>query len=272
MKKQLTANESFKINIYKSILLGILFLSFICTEVQAQQDKIAREFVASIFQEDYTNAWRLLSKETQKDYTSESFKVAVKSIRDLVPQLGEEIESFMTGTRAYANGSSRVIYTYKFKSDVSKGVPGVLIDVHFKDAQSESIMGIESKFSTAPKQNQISTSTGVEESLEKEQEWIIGSRKIQINEVTLIQFSGDIVMLAIKVIDDIPDNITQQQAKEIALPIVKYAIEKGFLQKADKAASKSKRKLSENIGVAFIRPGTRGGYRVQINPGEYKNK
>ncbi|UFH53926.1 hypothetical protein [Spirosoma sp. KNUC1025] len=261
-----------KMGIYTVICLLLSFLS--TTDVLAQplsdpQDHAARSFITALLDKDYTHALSLLEPEGQKAMTVEEIQKVGKALEELVAQYGKEMLLFMKGFRTYQNGKTLSMYTYKFKSDVTKGIAAVLIDVAFKNAQSVAIMGFLPKYAASPNSTQISTSPGQEVSLEKEQEWLVGNKTIQVNEIALV-LDDRLALFAIKVMDDSASTITEQQAKAKAIPIVKYAIAHGYLQKAEVGASQSKRQLLEAIGVAFIKPGTRGGYRVQILPGEYK--
>lgn len=239
----------------------------------AQQDQAARTFMTALLEEEYSQAWNLLDPEIQKKVTVETLKTAAKPFDELALRFGKELIPFMWGYETSQNGQSVLIYTYKFRSDVSKGIASALINVVFRDAQAMAILGFLPKVSVSSpaNPNQVSTSSGEEVSLEKEQQWLIEGKTVNVNELALV-LENTAALFAIKVWDEEAKGITQQRAREKAIPIVKYALANGYLPKAERGASQAKRKLLEGIGVAFIQPGTQGGFRVIIPPADYKNE
>lgn len=228
--------------------------------------------MTALLEKEYSQAWNLLDPEIQKKVTVETLKTAAKPVDELALRFGKELIPFMWGYRTAQNGQSFLIYTYKFKSDVSKEIASALIDVVFRDAQAMAILGFLPKFSASPpaNPNQVSTSSGEEVSLEKEQKWSIEGKTVNVNELALV-LDNTTALFAIKVWDEEATEITQQRAREKAIPIVKYALANGYLPKEEWGANQAKRKLLEGIGVAFIQPGTHGGFRVIIPPADYKN-
>ena len=238
----------------------------------AQQDQAARTFMTALLEKEYSQAWNLLDPEVQKKVTVETLKTAAKSVDELALQFGKELIPFIWGYGTAQNGQSVLIYTYKFKGDVTKGMmPSAVLDIAFKDTQTTLIGGFAPKFYTRsePTSTRVSTSSGEEVSLENEQKWLIEGKTVNVNELALV-LDNTTALFAIKVWDEEAKGITQQRAREKAIPIVKYALANGYLPKAERGASQAKRKLSEGIGVAFIQPGTRGGFRVIIPPADYK--
>ncbi|MVM28460.1 hypothetical protein GO755_00345 [Spirosoma sp. HMF4905] len=265
------------VTIYRWILL--LFFLNVTANAQPKadpQDQVARTFIAAVFNGDYKQAWDLFDPEAQKATPLEQFSQVAKKIDSVAKGLGfgQEIMEFMRGFRTYQTGQTIWVYTYKFKADVSKGMmPSAMIDIAFKDKQTTLVYGIIPKFpalsQSRPTSNYISTYSGKEITLENEQKWQIEGKAVNVNELALVLDNTN-ALFAIKVWDEEAKGITQQRAKEKAIPIVKYAIANGYLPKAEQGASQAKRKLSEGIGVAFIQPGTQGGYRIIIAPAEYK--
>lgn len=256
-----------------SIALWLSLVLFLNTGVQAQanlQDQAARAFMTALFDEDFSRAWGLLEPEVQKTTTLEAVKAAAKPTNELAAQYGKALEEFMRGPRTYQNGQTVFVYSYKFKSDVAKGMPSALIDITFKNAQSTAIYGFMPRFSTRsqPGSARVSTSSGQEVSLGNEQEWTVDGKKVIVNELALV-LDDNQALFIIKVMDEEARTLDQQTARSKAIPIVKYAVANGYRQKAESGASQAKRKLLENIGVAFIQPGTRAGFRVQITPDDY---
>lgn len=273
MKKRLTTKWLIKSGTINCWILLCLFLTLSAQgQPFQQQDQVARAFMTALFEKEYSQAWNLLDPEVQKKITVETLKTAAKPVDELALQFGKELIPFMCGYRTYQNGQSLLVYTYKFKSDVSKEIASALIDVIFRDAQATTIAVFLTKFSasSSPNPNQISTSSGQEVSLGKEQKWLIEGKTVNVNELALV-LDNATALFAIKVWDEEAKGITQQRAKEKAIPIVKYALANGCLPKAELGASQAKRKLLEGIGVAFIQPGTHGGYRIIIAPADYKN-
>ncbi|AUD00789.1 hypothetical protein [Spirosoma pollinicola] len=278
MKKQCKPRWLIK----SGIICWILVPLFLSVTADAQpiadpQDHVARSFIAAVFNGNYKQAWDLFDPEAQKATPLEQFSPIARKIDSVAKGFGfgQEIMEFMRGFRTYQTGQSIWVYTYKFKGDVSKGMlPSALIDVAFKDRQTTLVYGIVPKFpalsQSQPTSNYISTSSGKEITLEKEQQWLVDNKTINVNELALI-LDNTTALFAIKVWDEEAKGITQQRAKEKAIPIVKYAIANGYLPKAEAGASQAKRKLSEGIGVAFIQPGTHGGYRIIIAPADIKN-
>lgn len=239
------------------------------------QDHAARTFMTALFNRDYKQAWTLIDPEVQKKIMLETLVQSAKMTDSLARGLGfgQELLEFMRGFRTYQNGQTIWVYTYKFKADVTKGMmPSAVLDIAFKDQQSTLIYGFAPKFYNLPRSTStyISTSSGEEITLEKEQKWLIEGKTVKVNEVALVLDNSN-ALFAIKVWDEEAHGITQQRAKEKAIPIIKYAIANGYLPKAERGASQAKRKLSEGIGVAFIQPGTNGGFRVIVAPADYKN-
>jgi predicted RNA-binding protein with PIN domain len=253
------------------VLLSLFLTVSAQGQPSKQQEQIAHTFIGALFEKEYSQAWNLLEPEVQKKITVETLKTAAKPLDELALQFGKELIPFMYGYRTYQNGQSLFVHTYKFKTDVSKGIASALVDVVFRDAQATTVSAFLTKFSAVPSQNpnQISTSTGQEVTLEKEQQWLVEGKAVSVNELALI-LDNTTALFAIKVWDEEAKGITQQRAKEKAIPIVKYAIANGYLPKAELGASQAKRKLLEGIGVAFIQPGTHGGYRIIIAPADYK--
>ena len=179
----------------------------------------------------------------------------------------------MKGIRTFQTGQTIWVYTYKFKGDVTKGMmPSAVLDIAFKDRQTTLICGFAPKFyaHSQPTSTRVSTSSGEEVLLEKEQKWVVDGQTVNVNELALV-LDNSTALFAIKVWDEEAHGITQQRAKEKAIPIIKYAFANGYLPKAESGASQAKRKLLDGIGVAFIQPGTNGGYRIIIAPADYKN-
>lgn len=277
MKKQVKHRRLLTSGIISWILLP--FFLNVTADAQPQadpQDHVARTFITAVFNGDYKHAWNLFDLEAQKATPLEQFSQIAKKIDSVAKGLGfgQELLEFMRGFRTYQNGQTIWVYTYKFKGDVSKGMlPSAMIDIAFKDRQTTLVYGIIPKFpalsQSRPTSNYISTSSGEEVSLEKEQKWLIEDKAINVNELALV-LDKTTAQFAIKVWDEDAKGISPQRAKEKAIPIVKYAIANGYLPKAEQGASRANRKLMEGIGVAFIQPGTHGGYRIIIAPAEYK--
>lgn len=279
MKKQLKNRWLIKSGIINCSILLSLFLP-VKTDAQPivdPQDQAARTFMTAIFSGDYKQAWDLFEPEVKKDTPLEKFSQIAKKIDSVAKGLGfgQELMEFMRGFRTYQTGQTIWVYTYKFKADVSKGMlPSAMIDIAFKARQTTLIYGIAPKFPSLsrvqPTSSYISTSSGKEMTLENEQKWLIKGETVHVNELALVLDNTN-ALFAIKVWDEEATGITQQRAKEKAIPIVKYAIANGYLPKAEQGASRAKRKLLEGIGVAFIQPGTHWGYRIIITPADYKN-
>ena len=214
-----------------------------------------------------------MDPEAQKNTTLENLAQVAKQTDSLTKGFGRELLEFMRGFRTLQTGQTIWVYTYKFRSDVTKGMmPSAVLDIAFKDRQTTLIYGFAPKFYalSQPTSTRVSTSSGEEITLEKEQTWVIDGKTIKVNELALVLDTVN-ALFAIKVWDEEAKGISQQRAKEKAIPIVKYALANGYLPKAEQGASQAKRKLSEGIGVAFIQPGTHGGYRIIIAPADYKN-
>lgn len=277
MKKQLNNTWLIKSSTINCWILLSFFLNITADAqpVADPQDHAARTFMTALFNRDYNQAWTLIDPEVQKNITLENLAQSAKMTDSLARGLGfgQELLEFMRGFRTYQNGQTLWVYTYKFRGDVSKGMlPSAMIDIAFKDRQTTLIYGFAPKFSarSQPTSAYISTSSGEEITLEKEQTWLIEGKTVKVNELALVLDNSN-ALFAIKVWDEEAHGITKQRAKEKAIPIIKYAIANGYLPKAERGASQAKRKLSEGIGVAFIQPGTNGGFRVIVAPADYKN-
>ena len=237
------------------------------------QDHAARTFVKALFDKDYNQAWKLMDPEAQKNTTLENLAQVAKATDSLAKGFGRDLLEFMRGFRTYQTGQTIWVCTYKFRSDVSKGMmPSAVLDIAFKDSHTTLIYGFAPKFyaRSQPPSTRVSTSSGEEIALEAEQDWLVAGKTIHVNELALV-LDNATALFAIKVWDEEAKGITQQRAKEKAVPIVKYAIANGYVPKAEQGASRANRKLTEGIGVAFIQPGTRRGYRIIVAPADYKN-
>lgn len=215
-----------------------------------------------------------MDPDTQKNTTVDNLAQVAKATDSLSKGFGQELLELMRGFRTYQTGQPIWVYTYKFKADVTKGMmPSAVLDIAFKDRQTTLICGFAPKFYalSQPTSTRVSTSSGEEITLENEQKWLIAGKTVHVNELTLV-LDNVSALFAIKVWDEEARGISQQRAREKAIPIVKYAIANGYLPKAEQGASQAKRKLSEGIGVAFIQPGTHGGFRIIIPPADYKNE
>ena len=150
-------------------------------------------------------------------------------------------------------------------------MPSAVFDIAFNDRQSKLIYGIAPKFYNLPQStsSRVSTCSGEEIELEKEQTWLVNGQTADVNELALVLDSST-ALFAINVWDEEARGITRQRAKEKAIPIIKYAIANGYLPKAEQGARQAKRKLADGIGVAFIQPGTHGGFRVIVAPADYQ--
>ena len=238
------------------------------------QDHAARAFMKSLFDKDYNQAWKRMDPEVQKNTTVENLAQVAKATDSLAKGFGRDLLEFMRGFRTFQTGQSIWVYTYKFKGDVTKGMmPSAVLDIAFKDRQTTLVYGFAPKFYalSQPTSTRVSTSSGEEITLENEQKWLIEGKPVNVNELALV-LDTSTALFAIKVWDEEAKGISQQRAREKAIPIVKYALANGYLPKAEQGASRANRKLMEGIGVAFIQPGTRGGYRIIIAPADYKNQ
>ena len=236
------------------------------------QDHAARTFMNALFDKDYQRAWNLIDPEIQKNTTLENLVQSAKVTDTLTKEFGRDLLEFMRGFRTLQTGQTFWVYTYKFKGDVTKGMmPSAVLDIVFRDKQTTSIYGFTPKLyaRSQPTSTHVSTSSGEEISLESEQKWLIEGKTVNVDELALV-LDNSTALFVIKVWDEEAYGITQQRARKKVIPIVKYAIANGYLPKAERGASQAKRKLSEGIGVAFIQPGTRGGYRIIIAPADYK--
>ena len=210
MKKCLTPQWLLKIGPIRG---GILLILLLTTGAHGQpldpQDQAARRFLSALFEKQYSQAWQLLEPEVQQKITVATLETAAKPVDQLVLQFGKELLPFMRGYRTYPNGQILLVYTYKFKSDVSKEMASALIDVVFRDAQATSIAVFLTKFSATPSPNphQISTSSGQEVTLEKEQQWLIEGQRVQVNELALVLDQSS-ALFAIKVWDQEAKGIT----------------------------------------------------------------
>lgn len=274
MKKQFTSKWLLKIGLLEGWILASLFLHVTAgaQPIADPQDHAARAFMTALFNKDYQQAWTLIDPEIQKNITLENLVQSAKATDTLTKAFGRDLLEFMRGFRTLQTGQSIWVYTYKFRGDVTKGMmPSVVIDIVFKDKQTTLIYGFAPKFYTHSQSTstRVSTSSGEEIALEKEQKWLIEGKTVNVNELALVLDNSN-ALFAIKVWDEEAHGITQQRAREKAIPIVKYALANGYLPKAERGASQAKRTLSEGIGVAFIQPGTNGGYRIIIPPADYK--
>lgn len=240
--------------------------------VSKQQQEAASAFLNHLVRGEYDAGWGMVDDKLRTTSGYESYTEAAKQITAIGEKLGKDIEPYMNGLRMVPDYGTTYVYSFKFSRDVTKGAPSALLEVVFMDSVSTKIAGFAPRIqlaATKDSSGRISTSPSQEDLLEGAQTWKIGDSSYKINELALIHF-GEYVMLAVKIIHPLPQNVDMTRAKIIAQPVANYAFEEGYYKKALKAAKKQKLKLIENIGVAIIPEGSDNGYRVQFSPDEYQ--
>jgi len=239
------------------------------------QDSAASRFIRLLIDNRDDEAWELMAPQLREKISRDEYSQLASGLRNIASSLGREIEPFAQSIQA-SPPYLVYQYVYRFRADVSS-VPAVLIDISFLDTVGTDIVGFYIKVGgspSVPDGGMIPTSRGGEVMIDSAQVWIVGGDSLRINDLSLISFNDGTAMLAIKAFHTIPDTMSQEQARTIAIPIARYANEHGLLDKARKRARAlgMDEKIIESIGVALVVPGTGRGYRVIVEPDQYGRK
>lgn len=261
-------NPRFLIIIFSFLLFSRVDTGF------CQQEAIAKNFLSNVLGSRYTEAWKQVDVQITSGLTYDGFVEFSKSIFELGKQYDTLIELYSRGEMFGQNGESYITYSFSFFRDISEP-PSIILDIIFIDSTSNLIAGIKPKFmmgGTEPTEKTTKISKADEEKLEGEQKWEIADVKYEIPEIVLVFFSNNETAMVIKVIKDLDQNLTMEEAEKLGEPFAKYAFQKNYIKIAEKKAKKIDRTLIEEIGIAFIDPESGMIYRVLIPKDVYSKQ
>ncbi len=260
-------------------VIAVLFALITCAFTSAQtadtregkseKKDIGKAFLLALCTKDYQTAWNVLAPSVQREHPYGMFIEMATPFAEAYETGGHPgIESYMSGSVVIDNKPHRM-QQYRFANDVSTSEPTVLFEVVISDS-SDLILRFRPRMRAAmPEENsRIPTSQGREDALEGGQVWIVEGDTVQVQEAAVV-FFGSEAILAIKVFRSLPDDITQEQARTMAIPIVRHALNRGLGDIAQKYAEKNGVALRPSVGLAFIKPGTVRGYRVMVEASDY---
>jgi hypothetical protein len=244
-----------------------LFVSAYPPTKKPDQEAIARVFLKEVLHEHYDAAYKYFAKEMRKTLDVTKLEEAGKGLLKEAKLYGDSINFFMNKT-IYENGHIYKGLVFKFQHDVTKGPFGLLMTVVFEDNSASKIIGFNWTMPVeVPRKlgEGVSTSSGSEERIGEPQVWKIDDQDLQVIEISLVHFAKEESILVIKV-DHAFENMDLATAKKLGLPIAQEAIRREWPQIAAAKAKEMNKILLEDIGIAFIKLGLRGGYRVKITP------
>ncbi len=235
----------------------------------SEKRDIGKDFILAVCTGEYQTAWQLLSPAVQRERPYGTFVDMATSLGNVYEAQGHpDIEPYRSGFVMIGDKKSRM-QQYRFANDASASIPVALFEVVFDDSSNQIARFIPRiRAAEVEEDSRVATSEGREDAIEGEQVWIVAGDTAQVREVAVV-FFGSEVMLVVKVLRRFPDDITQQQSRAAAIPIVQYALEHGYAERARQYAEKNGMSLVASVGVAFIQPGTTRSYRVKVDPSDY---
>jgi hypothetical protein len=107
---------------------------------KSSQIQIARQFLLSLLQKQYKQAYQLMAPEVTAAVTLQQFEAAARPLVEQGQQFGSTIALYKLGMRLTDGPTTRYFYSFSFKSDTLQLKPRVLLDISFRDSISTRIL------------------------------------------------------------------------------------------------------------------------------------
>ena len=259
----------------KQLATFVLFLSF-CVIASAQPEantadrqkniRTGEAFILAVCTGEYSNAWELLAPSVRQKNTYVDFVRNVEVIERTYEILGQPGFAFDIADFRPIKDSMYMRMSFRFTGmTLGPGSWSVFEIVLNRNG----IIGFISHLDTAFTRSSLEPVPALELTQGGVQQWAIGTDTIQVEGIHIINTPG-IGMLSIRVEHELPYDITRRDVLRIAIPIVRHAVAGGYINKAREYIRLDGVMLADAVNVVFVRPGTKGGYRVRIERSDYE--
>lgn len=110
--------------------------------LQLSQAQVAGQFLRAVLRANYAVAYASLAPEVRRAVRRSRFEAAARPLWAVGQQRrNRRIELYKLGLRLGDGGASRFFYAFRFAADSGRAMPGVQLEVTFRDTASRAVLG-----------------------------------------------------------------------------------------------------------------------------------
>jgi hypothetical protein len=262
-------------NPMKKHICMALFIGFMAFNLSAQPGNLSQKNVADTFVEYFNNeefdkCWKLFDRSLNPEVTKEQFIESAAGIYAEVPDKQSGMELFMTGMK-FIGDYKAVTYSYKLKLDVSKPMPGFIVELLFSSAESNKVAGFSYRRYMGGPPEHASSSRGKETVVTKKETWVVDSVEYTIRGVNIIHFEKDTGLISVQVEQELPTGSDLNEwAYNSGIKFARYLYHSKTYSLALEKAGEQKLAPKAEIGVSFVNPVTGSGYNTIISKKDFE--
>jgi hypothetical protein len=265
-------NTKFILQFKNTILFCLFLLLIACENVVVnnadKQEKIVRQYVNLIQNKNYNDAYNILDSTLKQQMTLFDFIAKEQFYIKITRRHGAELK-LIKAENTYDD--KMTLYSdlyFTFNNKLSE-VDSTRINLLFRFVSGETkILEVKYFFNNiydrtlAPFEIEKCNSEKVVSYFDK---WYVSEDTIMINSISLLAFSKNKGIMAVKVVCYLPNLMDENLFKEIGFQIAQYAFQNGYYEMVKKEATKQRYSFGKEIGVTFWRPTDGATYSIMLN-------